>query len=184
MHISKSCGFGLIMPFISNMTQQMVLIDLDLYWPFVRVNSNIYLKENVWGERFVHVHIVSWKDKGCALCCHLPVFVVGLWVRCSSHRPCFSMGRSLSSDRKNTILSGKWEGTEGEKVSLGTSGRQTPSGRHTPIALHPTQTTLACIDHLFFFTPPTGFCSLIDWFGLLSIQTSLPFLVVRSRLAL
>uniref|UniRef100_A0A8C1IB76 Limb development membrane protein 1-like n=1 Tax=Cyprinus carpio TaxID=7962 RepID=A0A8C1IB76_CYPCA len=32
---------------------------------------------------------------------------VGLWVRCSPHRPCFSMGRSLSSDRKSTILSGK-----------------------------------------------------------------------------
>ncbi len=74
--------------------------------------------------------------------CHLPVFVVSLWVRCSPHRPCFSMGRSLSSDRKSTILSGKWVGTEGEKGSLGTSGRQTPSVRHTPIALRPIQTKL------------------------------------------
>lgn len=139
----NSLGFGLLRPFISNIKTHMLSIDFNLYWPFLTVNSNIYLKENVQGERFVHEHIVSWKYKGCALCCHLPVFVVSLWVRCSSHRPCFSMGRSLSSDRKSTILSGKWEGTEGVKQgSLGTSGRQTPSGRHTPIALHPTQTTL------------------------------------------
>lgn len=102
-----------------------------------------------------------WKGQACALCCHLPVFVVGLWVRCFSHRPCFSMGRSLSSDRKSTILSGKREGTEGEKgVPWGQKGRQTPPGRHTPIALRQTQTafsnthTLSRTDHLqiaYFF---------------------------------
>lgn len=126
--------------------------------------------------------------------CHLPVFVVSLWVRCSPHRPCFSMGRSLSSDRKSTILSGKWEGTEREKGSLGTSGRQTPSGGHTPIALRPIQTKLlnvnththSRVDHLqiaSFFLYSPNWLLFFDW--LVCFQPKhrlpkLPFLVVRS----
>ncbi len=59
------------------------------------------------------------KGQGVCYAASLPVFVVSLWVRCSPHRPCFSMGRSLSSDRKSTILSGKWEGQKGREGFLG-----------------------------------------------------------------
>lgn len=86
------------------------------------------------------MHIVSQKDKGCVILPFASVFSKP-WLRCFQSRPCFSMGRSLSSDRKSTILSGKWECTGGETGSLGTWGlcRQTPSGSHThplPSAQH------------------------------------------------
>lgn len=113
------------MTFYDNWCYTTNASEFNSYWTLnisVSAHCDIISRGNLWEEK-IHacMHIVSRKDKGCvvlpfASVCSKPR------LRCSQSRPCFSMGRSLSSDRTSTILSGKWECTGGRRVPWGPGG--------------------------------------------------------------